>query len=407
VPHEIDIIVTFTGGLTAALIFGFIAHRLRLSPVVGYLIAGVAVGPFTPGFVAQTGIADQFAEIGVILLMFGVGLHLRIRDLLAGGRVAIAGSVVQMAVVTALGIAVMHAFGWSVGAGVVFGLTLPVASTVVLLRLLTDRNVLKTPAGHLAMGWTLIEDFFTVFVLVVLPFLAGDRPTGGADSLVLSLGLAALKIAALIVFTLVVARPLVPRLLKYFARAGSEELFTLAVLVLALGISVGSARLFGASMALGAFLAGLVVGQTQFGARAASEALPMRDAFAVLFFVSMGMHFDPHELLSNPLLTAATLAVVLIAKPLSVIGVVLLLRQPAKTAVSVALATAQIGEFSFILASLGTHLGLLPVAATQALVATAIVSIGLNPILFRLNGPLTRLLSRRSEARQLAGTAGP
>jgi monovalent cation:H+ antiporter-2, CPA2 family len=402
VPHEIDIIVTFTGGLTAALIFGFIAHRLRLSPVVGYLVAGVAVGPFTPGFVAKTGIADQFAEIGVILLMFGVGLHLRVRDLLSGGRVALAGSAVQLAVVTGLGIAVMHAFGWSIGAGAVFGLTLPVASTVVLLRVLTDRNVLQTPAGHLAMGWTLIEDFFTVFVLVVLPFLAGDQATGGTGSLLLSLGIAALKIGALLVFTLVVARPLVPKLLKYFARAGSEELFTLAVLVLALGIAVGSARLFGASMALGAFLAGLVVGQTQFGARAASEALPMRDAFAVLFFVSMGMHFDPRELLSHTLLITATLGMVLIAKPLSVIGAILLLRQPARTAVSVALATAQIGGFSFILASLGTHLGLLPAAATPALVATAIVSIGLNPILFQLNAQLTRLLSPRAAAPQLA-----
>lgn len=394
-PHNLDLIFTLTGGLLAALIFGFITQRLKLSPIVGYLLAGVAVGPFTPGFVAHGALAEQLAELGVILLMFGVGLHFHVKELLAVRRVALPGAVVQIAVATALGVAVTRLYGWSLMAGVVFGLAIAVASTVVLLRVLADHDALHTPAGHVAVGWLLVEDVFTVLVLVMLPILVGGGSEGGFVDLGVSIGVATLKIAALVVFTFVVGRRLIPRLLAYVAKTRSRELFTLTVLALALGIAVGSAKLFGASMALGAFLAGLVVGQSEFSTRAASEALPMRDAFAVLFFVAMGMLFDPGRLLDHAGLTAATLAVILLGKPAAALAVVLLLRHPARTGVSVAIALAQIGEFSFILAALGRQLEVLPEHATQALVAASIVSITLNPLAFKLVDPLSRWLSAR------------
>lgn len=392
-PHNLDLILTLTGGLTAALVLGFITQRLRLSPIVGYLLAGVAVGPFTPGFVAHTGIAEQLAELGVILLMFGVGLHFHLAELLAVRRIALPGAALQIAVATGLGVLVARVFGWSLGAGTVFGLAISVASTVVLLRVLSDNDALHTPAGHVAVGWLIVEDLFTVLVLVMLPVLAGQESAAGPGRIAASVGIAVLKIGALVAFTLIVGQRLIPRLLGYVARTRSREIFTLTVLVLALGIAVGSAQLFGASMALGAFLAGMVVGQSEFSSRAASEALPMRDAFAVLFFVSVGMLFDPWRLGENVGLVAATLAVVLVGKPIAALAVVLLLRHPAKTAVSVAIALAQIGEFSFILASLGRQLGVLPERAMQALVATSIISITLNPLLFRLVGPASRRLS--------------
>jgi monovalent cation:H+ antiporter-2, CPA2 family len=290
---------------------------------------------------------------------------------------------------------VAHAAGWGPGAGVVFGLATSVASTVVLLRVLSDYDALHTPAGHVAVGWLVVEDLFTVLVLVMLPVLAGGSAGGGPGDIVLSIGSAALKITALAAFTLVAGQRLIPKLLGYVAKTRSRELFTLTVLVLALGIAVGSAKLFGASMALGAFLAGTVVGQSEFSSRAASEALPMRDAFAVLFFVSVGMLFDPSQLAANAGLIAGTLAVVLVGKPLAALVVVLALRHPVKTAVSVAVALAQIGEFSFIVAALGRQLGVLPERATQALVAASILSITLNPLLFRLVEPAARRLSAR------------
>jgi CPA2 family monovalent cation:H+ antiporter-2 len=394
-PHNLDLIFTLTGGLAAALLFGFITQRLRLSPIVGYLLAGVAVGPFTPGFVAHGAIAEQLAELGVILLMFGVGLHFHIKELLAVRRVALPGALVQIAVATALGAFVTRELGWSLAAGVVFGLAISVASTVVLLRVLADYNALHTPAGHVAVGWLLVEDLFTVIVLVMLPVLTGEGASGAPTGVLLSVGVAILKIAALVAFTLVIGQRIIPRLLAYVAKTRSRELFTLTVLVLALGIAVGSATLFGASMALGAFLAGMVVGQSEFSSRAASEALPMRDAFAVLFFVSMGMLFDPSQLVPNAGLIAATVAVILVGKPLAALLVVLLLRYPARTAMTVAIALAQIGEFSFILAALARQLGVLPEQATQALVAAAIVSITINPILFRLVEPATRWLASK------------
>ena len=394
-PHNLDLIYTLTGGLAAALLLGFVTQRLRLSPIVGYLLAGVAVGPFTPGFVAHGGMADQFAELGIILLMFGVGLHFHFKELLAVRQVALPGAIVQITVATAFGVLITRGAGFSLSAGVVFGLAVSVASTVVLLRVLADYGVLHTPSGHVAVGWLLVEDVFTVVVLVMLPLLTGEGVSGDFAGVLLSVGAACLKIAALVAFTLVIGQRMIPRLLAYVAKTRSRELFTLTVLVLALGIAVGSATLFGASMALGAFLAGMVVGQSEFSSRAASEALPMRDAFAVLFFVSMGMLFDPSQLVPNASLTAATLAVILVGKPAAALLVVLVLRHPVRTAITVAVALAQIGEFSFILAALGRQLGILPDQATQALVAAAIVSITLNPVLFRLVEPATRWLSAR------------
>jgi len=394
-PHNLDLIFTLTGGLLAALLFGLVTQRLKLSPIVGYLLAGVAVGPFTPGFVAKAEIAEQLAELGVILLMFGVGLHFHVKELLAVRRLALPGALVQIAVATGLGVLVTRATGWGTTAGIVFGLAIAVASTVVLLRVLADHDALHTPSGHVAVGWLLVEDIFTVLVLVVLPIVVQDHGPRGAGDIALSLSIASLKVVALIAFTLVFGRRVIPKLLDFVAKTRSRELFTLAVLALALGVAVGSAKLFGASMALGAFLAGMVVGQSEFSSRAASEALPMRDAFSVLFFVAMGMLFDPLSLPENVGLIAATLAVILVGKPLAALGVVLVLRGPPRTAVSAALALAQIGEFSFILAALGRQLEILPQQATQVMVAASIISITLNPLLFKLVDPVSRWLLAR------------
>lgn len=398
-PHNLDLIFTLTGGLLAALVFGLVTQRLQLSPIVGYLLAGVAVGPFTPGFVAKAEIAEQLAELGVILLMFGVGLHFHVKELLAVRRLALPGAVVQIAVATGLGVLVTSWAGWDMTAGIVFGLAIAVASTVVLLRVLADHDALHTPAGHVAVGWLLVEDIFTVLVLVVLPIVVQDSAPRSGTDIALSLSMASLKVVALVAFTLVFGRRVIPKLLDFVAKTRSRELFTLAVLALALGVAVGSAKLFGASMALGAFLAGMVVGQSEFSSRAASEALPMRDAFSVLFFVAMGMLFDPLRLPDHIGLTAATLGIILVGKPLAALVVVLVLRGPPRTAVSVALALAQIGEFSFILAALGRQLQILPEQATQVMVGASILSITLNPLLFKLVDPASRwLLARMSSA---------
>ena len=397
-PHHLDLIVTLTGGLTAALVLGYFTQRIHLSPLVGYLLAGVVVGPFTPGFVAHAAIAEQLAELGVILLMFGVGLHFQLRELVAVRRVAVPGALVQIAVATGLGLLASRALGLGLLAGVVFGLAASVASTVVLVRVLADHDALQTPAGHVAVGWLLIEDIVTVLVLVLLPVFARGPREGGTIDLLIAVAAAVFKIGALIAFMLVVGRRVIPKLLAHVARSRSRELFTLTVLVVALGIAVFSAKLFGASMALGAFLAGMVVGQSELSARAASEAMPMRDAFAVLFFVSMGMLLDPHAIAANLGLTLATIAIVLVGKPLAAFLVIALFRHPARTALTVALGLAQIGEFSFILAALGRDLGILPARATQSLVATAIVSIAINPLLFRAIDPVLRWIARVKSA---------
>jgi CPA2 family monovalent cation:H+ antiporter-2 len=382
--EHLDLIFTLTGAFTAAVLFGLATQRLRLSPIVGYLIAGIAVGPFTPGFVAHAEIAEQLAEVGVILLMFGVGLHFHVDALLAVRRVALPGALLQIAATTAAAALVAGWFGWSLGAAVVFGLAIAVASTVVMLRVLEDQDALQTGPGHVAVGWLLVEDMFTVLVLVLLPIATGGSGAQGLHGIALSAGGSILKIAALVGFTWFVGKRAIPRVLAYVERTGSRELFTLTVLTIALGIAVGSAQLFGVSMALGAFLAGLVIGQSKFSSRAATEAVPMRDAFAVLFFVSMGMLLDPGQIVPNAKLIAVSVALILVVKPVATFAVALLLRSGVATAVTVAVALAQIGEFSFILAAQGRRLGVLPEQATQTLVAASIVSITLNPLLFRL-----------------------
>src|SRR5918911_2444495 len=321
---HLDLILTITCGLAAALPLGYLTNRAGLSPIVGYLLAGIVVGPNTPGFVADRHLAEQLAEVGVILLMFGVGLHFHLDELLAVRRIAVPGAVVQSLAATALGAVMGWAFGWGWSAGLVYGMAVSVASTVVLIRVLADHNDLHTPTGHIAVGWLVVEDLFTVVVLVLLPALFGGEGAG-PGGLPLALLLTALKIGALVALTFLLGGRLIPWLLGRVDETRTRELFTLTVLVVALGIAVGSAKLFGVSMALGAFLAGMVVGRSEFSLRAATEALPMRDAFAVLFFVSVGMLFDPAYLLEAPALVAATLAVILLGKPLAALGIVLLL----------------------------------------------------------------------------------
>ena len=390
--HAYDLILTLTGGLSAALLLGYLTQRLGFSPIVGYLLAGILVGPYTPGYVADASLAEQLAEIGVILLMFGVGLQFHIEELLAVRRVAIPGAIAQSAVATLLGASLVVALGWSWSAGLVFGMALAVASTVVLVRVLSDNNHLHTQAGHIAVGWLVVEDLFTVVALVLLPALFGPA----ADTpLWLALGTTALKVTALVAFTAVVGTRVIPRLLDYIARTRSRELFTLTVLVIALGIAVGAALIFGVSMALGAFLAGMIVGRSEYSLRAASDALPMRDAFAVLFFVSVGMLLDPQGLLESPRLVAGALMVVLLGKPLVALLLVWGLRYPFKAALTVAIALAQIGEFSFILATIGRDLGILTREATNALVATSIASIVLNPLAYRAIPLIERWVARR------------
>ena len=379
--HNIDLILTLAGGLTAALTLGFITQKLRMSPLVGYLLAGIIVGPYSPGFVADADTASQCAEIGIILLMFGVGLHFHLKDLLAVQRIVLPGAVAQITAATLLGMLVSHGFGWSWGAGAVFGMAISVASTVVLTRVLADNKALHTTTGHVALGWLVVEDLFTILLLVLLPAVVGG--TEIAENVWHILGITTLKLAALVVFALVVGQRVIPTLLAYVARTGTRDLFTLAVLVMALGVAVAAASFFGASMALGAFLGGMVVGQSEFSARAAAEALPMRDAFAVLFFVSVGMLFNPASLITEWPLILATLGIVLLGKPLAAFLMVKLFGKPLRMALSVAVALAQIGEFSFILAAMGVSFGVLPPEASSAIIVTAIISITLNPLLYR------------------------
>lgn len=397
--HHLELLTTLTGGLVAAVVLGYITHRLGLSPIVGYLLAGVAVGPNTPGFTANRELAGEMAEIGVILLMFGVGLHFHWEELYAVRRVAIPGALGQSLLATLLGALLAVAVGWGWGAGLFFGLALSIASTVVLTRVLADHNDLHTPAGHVAVGWLIVEDLLTVVMLVMLPTMfpgeaaPGESVTGG--SLPIELLLAVIKIGLLVGFTFFVGGRLIPWLLKHIAATRSRELFTLTVLAVALGIAVGSAKFFGVSMALGAFLAGMVVGRSDFSLRAATEALPMRDAFAVLFFVSVGMLLDPSALYDSPGIIVATLAVVLLGKPLAALAIVLWLRYPVRTAFSVAVALAQIGEFSFMLATLGQERHVLPARAADALVVASIVSISVNPLLYRCVRPMEQWASRQ------------
>ncbi len=390
--HQYDLIVTLTAGLGGALFLGYITQRIGLSPIVGYLLAGLLVGPNTPGLVVDSAIAEQLAEVGVILLMFGVGLQFHLEELLAVRKVAVPGAVTQSAVATILGALLARALGWDWSAGIVFGVALSVASTVVLVRVLADRNALHTQAGHIAVGWLVVEDLFTVLALVLLPAVFGAE--AGRQSLLGAVVWTALTVAALIAFTAIVGVRVIPRILDHVAATRSRELFTLAVLAIALGIAVGSAMVFGVSMALGAFLAGMVVGRSDYSLRAASDALPMRDAFAVLFFVSVGMLLDPASLLDSPALFFGALLIVLIGKPAAALAITTLMRYPFKIGLTVSVALAQIGEFSFILSTLGRDLGLLTAEAGNTLVAVSIVSIVLNPLVCRTIAPINNWIVR-------------
>lgn len=398
-PHETSLIATIAVGLALAFVGGFIASRLRLPPLVGYLLAGVAVGPFTPGFVADTELASQLAEIGVILLMFGVGIHFSFKDLLDVRRIALPGAVVKIVVATALGVGASALWGWSIGAGLVFGLALSVASTVVLLRALEEGDALRSIDGRIAIGWLIVEDLVMVLVLVLLPVLA--EPLGGTvaattnagnSSSLLILGVTLGKVGTFVALMLFLGVRFIPWLLTQVARTGSRELFTLSVLAVALGIAFGSATLFGVSFALGAFFAGVIVSESDLSYRAAEDALPLQDAFAVLFFVSVGMLFDPAVLLEHPLEVLITLAIIVLGKSLVTFLIVLLFRYPARTALAVAAGLSQIGEFSFILAGLGLSLGLLPPEGQSFILAGALLSITLNPLVFRAVNPLSAWL---------------
>jgi len=388
---ETGLILTLAGGLAAALVGGYLTQRLGLSPIVGYLIAGVVVGPYTPGYTADVHLAEQFAEVGVILLMFGVGLQFHIDELLAVRRVAIPGAVLQSLVATGLGAVAARGFGWEWASAIVFGLSLSVASTVVLIRVLSDSRQLHTGAGHIAVGWLVVEDLFTVVVLVLLPALAG-APTPG--TIAISLGITILKVAGLGIVAAALGSRVIPLVLDRVAATRSRELFTLAVLALALGLAVSAALVFGVSMALGAFLAGMIVGRSDYSLRAATDALPMRDAFAVLFFLSVGMLLRPMALLEHPAFVLAALFIVLVGKPATAAVVTWAMRYPLRTTLSVAVSLAQIGEFSFMLVTLGRTLGVVPADALDVVVATAIISITLNPLAFRSIEPLTTKLGQ-------------
>lgn len=393
-PHETPLIATIVIGLGLAFVLGAIANRFRIQPLVGYLLAGVLVGPFTPGYVADQGLATELAEIGVILLMFGVGLHFSLKDLLSVKAIAVPGAVVQIAIATVMGMAIAWWLGWTLVSGLVFGLALSVASTVVLLRALQERRMLETDRGRIVVGWLIVEDLAMVLALVLLPALAQVMQTGGAnahsDPLAEYLGLGVsglllvtlVKVILFVALMLVIGRKFIPWLLHYVAHTGSRELFRLAVLAIALGMAFGAAKLFGVSLALGAFFAGMVLSESELSHRAAQESLPLRDAFAVLFFVSAGMLFDPMSLMRDLLPLVATLFVILIGKSLAAFLIVLAFRHPLATALTISASLAQIGEFSFILADVGLGLGLIPAPARDLIIGGAILSIMLNPLAF-------------------------
>ena len=399
--HELSLITTIAAALGFGLIFGMLAVRLKLPALVGYLAAGIVIGPATPGFVADVGLASQLAEIGVMLLMFGVGLHFSLRDLLDVRKIALPGAVLQIAVATAMGIGMAWLWGWSLGAGLVFGLALSVASTVVLLRALESRGILDSMNGRIAVGWLVVEDLVTVLVLVLLPAVAGSlggKSEGGDTTLLYALGKTLLQVGAFVAFMLIVGRKLFPWFLWKVAKTASRELFTLAVIAAAVGIAYGSSELFGVSFALGAFFAGMVLRESDLSHRAAEESLPLRDAFSVLFFVSVGMLFDPMVLVESPWKVLAVVAVIIFGKSIAAMALVLALRYPLNTAITVSASLAQIGEFSFILAALGISLELMPKEGQSLILAGAIISIAVNPLLFTAIEPLQRWLRANSKA---------
>jgi CPA2 family monovalent cation:H+ antiporter-2 len=415
-PHDVSLIATLAAGFGLALVLGFAAARLRMPPLVGYLVAGILIGPATPGFVADVGLAAQLAEIGVMLLMFGVGLHFSLDDLMAVKRIAVPGAIFQIVVATALGMLAATSWGWSLLPAAVLGLCLSVASTVVLLRALEDKGQLDSVNGRIAVGWLVVEDLVMVMVLVLLPVVAGMLPAAGGDEPATTasgaawqaLGLTLAKVAAFIALMLVVGRRVFPRILWWIARTGSRELFTLCVVSAAVGVAFGAAKLFDVSFALGAFFAGMMMRESEFSHRAASESLPLRDAFAVLFFVSVGMLFDPSVVWTEPVKLLVVVAIVLVGKTVAAIALVLLFRYPLNTALTVGASLAQIGEFSFILAGLGVALGLMPVQGQSLVLAAALISIATNSALFAAIDPLRRwVLARSARARQLEARDDP
>ena len=398
--HSLSLINTIAAGLGLALVLGFIATRVKLPALVGYLLAGVVIGPFTPGFVADREMASQLAEIGVMLLMFGVGLHFSLGDLLAVRRIALPGAVVQMVVATLLGMGLATWWGWGLGGALVFGLALSVASTVVLLRALETQGILDSYTGRIAVGWLVVEDLAMVLVLVLLPPLAGWLGGSGshapAAEVWRAVGTTLAQVGAFVALMLVVGRRVFPWVLWQVARTGSRELFTLCVVAAAVSIAYGSAALFGVSFALGAFFAGMVMRESEFSHRAAQESLPLRDAFAVLFFVSVGMLFNPWVLVERPLQVLGVVAIIILGKTLAAAALVLAFRYPLNTALTVSASLAQIGEFSFILVGLGSSLGLLPPEGASLVLAGALISIAVNPVLFRAIAPLQQWLRARS-----------
>ena len=412
-PHDTPLIATIVAGLGLAFVFGAIAQRLRIPPLVGYLLAGVAAGPFTPGYVADQPLATELAEIGVILLMFGVGLHFSLNDLMSVRAIALPGAVVQIVVASLMGLGLALFMGWSIGAGLVFGLALSVASTVVLLRAMQERRLMDTERGRIAVGWLIVEDLAMVLALVLLPAVAGmqgaNSNTVPADWLATRLGMGfggvlLLTVAKVVLFVsimLIVGRRLIPWILHYISHTGSRELFRLAVLAIALTVAFGSAKLFGVSLALGAFFAGMILSESALSQRAAQETLPLRDAFAVLFFVSVGMLFDPASLLRDPWPLLATLFIIIVGKSVAAFLIVLAFRHPVGTALTISASLAQIGEFSFILAELGVKLNLLPTAGRDLILAGAILTIMLNPLTFAAADWLSR---RLEQAPDRAGT---
>jgi CPA2 family monovalent cation:H+ antiporter-2 len=408
-PHPL--IATIVAGLVLAFIFGAIAQRLKVSPLVGYLVAGVLVGPSTPGFVADQALANELAELGVILLMFGVGLHFSLKDLLSVRAIAIPGAIAQIAAATAMGMAMSYVLGWTWYAGFVFGLALSVASTVVLLRALQERRLIETERGRIAVGWLIVEDLAMVLALVLLPALAGivtqtGPATVSADAwlpVAITLG----KVAAFVAVMLVVGQRVVPWALHWVAHTGSRELFRLAVLAIALGIAYAASTLFGASFALGAFFAGMIMSESPLSQRAAEETLPLRDAFAVLFFVSVGMLFNPAILVEHPWLLAGTLFIIVVGKSLAAFAIVRAFGHPTSTALTISASLAQIGEFSFILAGLGVTLKLMPQTGLDLVLAGAIISIVLNPFVFQGIDWLKRRLEKRKALQDEGVVAAP
>ena len=411
-PHNVDLIILLAVGFGMALIFGYISARLRLPPLIGYLVAGIIISPNTPGVVGDMALASQLAELGVMFLMFGVGMHFSLKDLLQVRRIALPGAILQIAVATLLGVAVSMLWGWSFGSALIFGLSLSCASTVVLLKALGDRGLLDSVNGKIAVGWLLVEDLVMVLALVLLPatavLLGGYAlpDTDTSQSIWITIGITLLKVTGFIAFMLIIGKRLVPMILQLVARLGSRELFTLTVVAAAISIAYGSYAVFGVSMALGAFFAGMVVKESDFSHRAEEETLPLREIFSILFFVSVGMLFDPAILIAEPLRILAVVAIIMVGKTLAAIALVLFFRYPINTALTVGASLAQIGEFSFILATLGLSLGLLTLDAQNLILAGALFSITLNSFVFSAIEPAQRWIRERSHLARLLERSG-